>query len=204
MLWIGLTGGLGSGKSTVAQLLRDRGVNVIDADEMARLAVGPGSKGLDQIVQKFGTDVQSPDGSLNRAALAEIVFGDSVKLAELEAIIHPVVRELTAAARAKAEAAGAKIAFYDVPLLYEKNMSDQFDAVVVVNSGLEVQIERAMSRDGFTRDQVLARVNSQLPLAEKVRRADFVIQNTGAMSDLIPQVETLLKKFAGSPAPGRA
>lgn len=195
MKWIGLTGGLGSGKSTVAEILRRRGLAVIDADEMAKLAVGPGSPALQQIQSRFGAQVILPDGNLNRPRLAEIVFEDASNLAALEAIIHPVVRRLTSTERSRLAASGVSKAFYDVPLLFEKQMQDQFDAVVVVAASEPAQVDRAMKRDGISREKVFARMNKQLPLAEKVRLAHHVLRNDGSLADLEKQVDELLKKL---------
>lgn len=196
MKWIGLTGGLGSGKSTVAEILRRRGLVVIDADEMAKLAVSPGNPCLDQIKSRFGSQIFKTDGSLDRAKLADIVFQDSAKLAALEAIVHPEVRRLTSRERSRIAAGGAKLAFYDVPLLFEKNMQDQFDAVVVVSASEEAQVARAMKRDRASRDKVYARLNAQLPLTEKVRLANYVLRNDGSVADLEQQVDELLTRLA--------
>lgn len=195
MKWIGLTGGLGSGKSTVAEILRRRSLVVIDADEMAKLAVGLGSPALEQIKSRFGPDILKSDGSLNRAKLAEVVFSDAEKLALLEAIIHPEVRRLTSRERSRVAAGGAAFAFYDVPLLFEKQMQDQFDAVVVVSASEEAQLSRAMKRDGVSRAKVFARMGSQLPLAEKVKLATYVLHNDGSLNDLERQVDELIVKL---------
>lgn len=193
MLWVGLTGGLGSGKSTVAKILRENGYTVVDADEMARLALRPNSTGWTKVVNHFGAELLKNDGELDRVQLAKIVFHNKQALRELENIVHPLVGALSEEQRAQAEARGETMAFYDVPLLFEKNMQDRFAFVVVVNSPLEMQIERAMKRDSLSREQALARLKNQLPLEEKVKRADFVIENTGSIEDLKKHVDRFLR-----------
>ncbi len=199
MKWIGLTGGIGSGKSTVAALLRERGLEVIDADAMARLAVSPGSETLRKIVQVFGPDILSADGTLNRRELGDQVFKDSKLLLALEQIVHPRVQELTQTKRAELVARGVSMAFYDVPLLYEKKMEGQFDSVVVVSSGEEQQIERVMIRSAVSREEVVRRIAAQMRLSEKVKKAQFVIHNDRDMSHLRVQVDELLKKLNYQP-----
>lgn len=199
MKWIGLTGGIGSGKSTVAALLRERGLEVIDADAMARLAVSPGSETLRKIVQVFGPDILSADGTLNRRELGDQVFKDSKLLLALEQIVHPRVQELTQTKRAELVARGVSMAFYDVPLLYEKKMEGQFDSVVVVSSGEEQQIERVMIRSAVSREEVVRRIAAQMRLSEKVKKAQFVIHNDRDMSHLRAQVDELLKKLNYQP-----
>lgn len=195
MKWMGLTGGIGSGKSTVAAILREKGFAVIDADEMARLAVSPGSDTLQKIVRVFGPEILNPDGSLNRRALGDLVFQDSKLLLELEQIVHPKVQELTQQKRQELEAGGSKAAFYDVPLLYEKKLEKQFDAIVVVSSGEEQQIERVMIRSAISREEVRRRIATQMQLAEKVKKADFVIHNDRDMAHLRAQVDQLIARL---------
>ncbi|MGE0762725.1 MAG: dephospho-CoA kinase [Bdellovibrionales bacterium] len=197
MLWIGLTGGLGSGKSTVAKLLRELGYTVVDADEMARLAVGPNSEGLTKVLHQFGSHFQKPNGELDRKKLADLVFKDAEALKKLEAIVHPVVGRLTEERRLAAENRGEKVAFYDVPLLFEKNMQKRFAKIVVVDAPEELQISRTMAREGWGRKQVLQRLNSQMPLAEKTKQADFVVRNHGSLADLKMQVGELVNKLEG-------
>jgi dephospho-CoA kinase len=193
MLWVGLTGGLGTGKSTVAGILRRKGHIVIDADEMAHLALRPGQETLAKVVQRFGTGLVAPDGSLDRRALGRIVFSEKTALADLEAIVHPAVKKLTLERRRQAEAEGRKIAFYDVPLLFEKSMQNDFAKVVVVTADRETQIDRAIRRDGLTRYEVERRLGNQLPLDEKVKRADFVIVNNGDLPELEEKIDQMLK-----------
>jgi dephospho-CoA kinase len=195
MFWIGLTGGLGTGKSTVAQMLRDRGFVVIDADEMARLALRPGSKGLAKVVNRFGPEVLESSGELNRRQLGAKVFAEAKALADLEAIVHPEVRRLTGEKRQEAQAQGHKLAFYDVPLLFEKKMQKDFDKIVVVTADRKQQIERTIARDGLSEYEIERRLFNQMPIVDKVKQAHFVIDNTGARSELAKQLDTVLAQL---------
>jgi dephospho-CoA kinase len=195
MIWIGLTGGIASGKSTVSSILRSHGVPVVDADHLARQAVEPGSAGFRKVVEVFGTNVVGPDGSLDREALGRIVFADSGARSQLELIIHPRVRELAAQARQALVDAGAKLAFYDVPLLFEKNLAGNFDKVVVVACSYETQVKRLMSRNGFTRAEAVQRIASQMPLVLKTSMADRVVLNDGGLNELERGVLQLIEIY---------
>lgn len=177
----GLTGGLGSGKSTVAARLRQRGVPVIDADALAREVVAPGSPGLLEVVAAFGAGVLR-DGGLDRARVANIVFGDPAARQRLEAITHPRIHALRNTRLAELTAAGEPLACYEVPLLFERGLDSSLRPVVVVSAPEPVQIERARRRDQATEAMVRARLDAQLPLAEKVARADYVIDNAGSLA----------------------
>lgn len=190
--WIGLTGGIASGKSTVSRILTDQGLAVIDADRLAREAVALGTDGHREVVTLFGPDAVTPDGNLNRALIGSIVFADRSRLAALEAIIHPRVRARSLELRAEFERAGAAVAFYDVPLLFEKGMREMFDRVVLVTCSPEIQLARVMARDGLTKDAALARIAAQMPLASKVPLADVVIVNDGSLEELRAQVMEML------------
>ncbi|NUQ72202.1 MAG: dephospho-CoA kinase [Polyangiaceae bacterium] len=175
----GLTGGLASGKSTVAARLRANGVPVIDADELAREVVRPGSEGNEAVVNAFGPSVRLPDGSLDRARLASIVFGDPEKRRLLNSILHPRIGALTAERAAALDAAGHRLACYEAALLVENGIADAFRPLVVVAVPEDVQVARAMARDAASEEQVRARIAAQLPLAAKVAAADYVIENAG-------------------------
>ncbi|MEQ1875022.1 MAG: dephospho-CoA kinase [Bdellovibrionia bacterium] len=192
MKWIGLTGGIASGKTTVADRLKSRGFHVVDADQLARIAVNPGSPALREIARVFGPDVISKDGSLDRAKMGSRIFQDPDLRLKLEAIIHPEVRRLSLEERKRLEAAGHKLAFYDVPLLYEKQMQKMFDSVVVVATSLVNQKARLSARNGLSGAEVEARLASQWPLGKKIPLADFVIQNDGNLSDLERAIESFL------------
>lgn len=195
MLWIGLTGGYGSGKSTAAKLLKQRGFAVIDADVLARLALGPGTQGQKEVVNQFGASLLLPSGELDRKRLGEIVFRDPALLQALERIVHPEVRRKAESERQRLKEEGHEVAFYDVPLLFEKNMEPLFDKIIVVNSSLEDQILRAMQRDGVTREAAMMRIKNQISLSEKTKRANFVLENGGTLNDLEKQIDQLLKQL---------
>jgi dephospho-CoA kinase len=173
----GLTGGIGSGKSTVAAHFRTRGLPVVDADALAREVVRPGSPGLSEVAAAFGAEIVTSAGELDRAALARRVFGDPTQRALLESITHPRVRALARERLSEIEARGEPLACYEVPLLFEAGLSDTYRPAVVVTCSPEQQIERAMQRDGVTRASIVARISAQMPLSEKARLADYVIDN---------------------------
>lgn len=184
MKLIGLTGGIASGKSVVARMLRDAGVPVIDADVLARDAVAPGTEGLAAVVRRFGASVLAPDGTLDRPALAARVFADASARADLNAIVHPAVAALALERLDALRARGAPVAVYEVPLLFETGLDAMMDATLLVAAPEEVQIARMRSRDGFDEAAARARLAAQLPLAEKRRRATVVLDNVGSVSEL--------------------
>jgi dephospho-CoA kinase len=187
---------MGTGKSTVAKLLRERGFEVVDADELAREAVKKNSPGLQSVVQAFGPDLKTKDGELDRAALAKLVFASKENLAKLEGIVHPLVRRLAEEKRRELEAGGAALAFYDVPLLFEKKMETMFDFIVVVASSEARQLERLRARNGWSEDEIRRRLSAQAALAGKIKKAHFVVQNDGAPAELTAQIDQLLKKLS--------
>jgi dephospho-CoA kinase len=174
----GLTGGLGSGKSSVAAYWRSRGLPVIDADALAREVVAPGSDGLREVVRELDAEVLH-GGALDRQRLAERVFSDPEALRRLEAILHPRIQQRRLAIAKELEAAGEPLVAYEVPLLYEKHLDAELRPVVVVTVPEPVQVQRAQSRDGSSEAQVRARLAAQLPLADKAAQADYVIDNGG-------------------------
>jgi len=187
VLRVGLTGGIGSGKSEVARRLVAHGAVLIDADLAAREVVVPGSGGLKRIVAAFGDDVLGPDGSLDRARLGEIVFKDPELRAKLNAIVHPLVRQwMLAAERTALQAADppGPIMVHDVPLLAESRGKGGFDLVIVVDVPPELQIERLVSQRGMTPDQAGARMNAQASRERRLEVADIVIDNSGSLADL--------------------
>jgi dephospho-CoA kinase len=190
MLKIGLTGGIATGKSYVAKQLRAAGVPVIDADVLAREAVAPGTPGLAAVVRRFGPDVLTADGQLDRARLGDVVFRDEAARRDLEGIIHPVVREGIANFFAHLPPE-TPFAVADVPLLYETRREDSFDKVVVVASVPMTQIERMLAR-GLSRTAAEQRLAAQLPIDDKVRRADYVIRTDGTHQETDAQVNRLV------------
>ncbi len=186
---IGLTGGIGSGKSTVTALLRRRGVPVLDADEMVRELQRPNADGLARLVEAFGPGILLSSGELDRAALGRLVFADPDARRRVEAILHPLVRERMAAEQAAAEAQGARIVVHDIPLLFEARDPSGFDATVLVYAPPEVQRKRLIEQRGMTPADAEARIQAQLPMAEKRRRATYVIDNTGSPQQLESEVD---------------
>lgn len=191
----GLTGGLASGKSTVAARLRAQGVPIIDADALAREVVAPGSEGLSEVVQAFGPEVLQPDGALDRTRVADIVFRDPAARRRLNAILHPRIGALSLERAAELQARGEPLACYEAALLVENGHADAFRPLVVVAVPEEEQVARAMLRDGAPESQVRARIAAQLPLDEKVKAADFVIDNSGSREETARQADEVLAKI---------
>jgi dephospho-CoA kinase len=188
----GLTGGIGSGKSTVAALLRERGVPVVDADELSRQAVAPGSEGLSQVLAELGHDLLGPDGALDRKRVGTLVFGDESARKRLNAITHPIVRRLSQEQFAALEQRGELLAAYDVPLLFEVGLDAVLRPVVLVAASESTQLSRILERDGLAEADARARIAAQLPLATKRKRADYVLENDGTRAELAAQVDALL------------
>jgi dephospho-CoA kinase len=188
----GLTGGIASGKSAVAKMLRDRGVPIIDADVLAREVVAPGTDGLAEIVKTFGREVLGEDGGLDRKKLAAVVFDDDEKRKKLNAIVHPRVATLTFQRAAEQRDEGEPLVCYEAALIVENGLASMFRPLVVVATPEEVQLERAAARDAATIDEVRARIRAQMPLAEKIAVADHVIENTGTLEDLERKTEAVL------------
>jgi dephospho-CoA kinase len=189
VLLVGLTGGIGSGKSTVARMLSGRGAVVLDADVLARDAVEPGAPGFEAVRARFGEAVVAPDGSLDRRALASIVFSDDDARADLEAIVHPLVRRGIAEAVA-AHADTDEVVVVDSPLLIETGAHEGFPVVMLVTAPTETRVARLVAR-GMSEHDVRARIAAQMPLADKLAHADVVIDNEGAEADLEAQVDRL-------------
>lgn len=187
---IGLTGSIACGKSTVAAFLRSLGHPVVDADAISRALTAPGGRALPAIREAFGNAVFDGD-TLNRGALSAVVFADPAQRKRLNDLLHPII---LAEIREQLDglAGSHPIVFADVPLLYECSMADWFDAVWVASVPRDVQIARILERDGLTRDQAIARIDSQMPLAEKERLADAVIHTDGPLENTQSQVRALL------------
>ncbi|HUL84102.1 MAG TPA: dephospho-CoA kinase [Actinomycetota bacterium] len=193
MLLLGLTGGLGSGKSTVAEMLHARGAVVLDADAFAREAVVGGSEGFRRVVQRFGAGVVGADGELDRAKLASIVFADRPSLADLEAIVHPEVRRLMADGIQENLDTDRVVVLVN-PLLIEMGTHRDCDVVVVVSVAPETQVARSVAR-GMAEDDVRARIAAQLPLEERSRAADVLLDNEGSLEDLEREVDVLWREL---------
>jgi dephospho-CoA kinase len=197
VLRVGLTGGIGSGKSEVSKRLAALGAVVIDADAVAREVVAPGTPGLRRVVEAFGEGVLRPDGSLDREGLGRIVFGDPDKLARLNAIVHPLVGERIAAMMAEVETGRPDaVVVYDVPLLVENNLQDSYDVVVVVAAAPATQLRRLVEQRGMTEADAQARIAAQAPLAAKLAVADLVVDNDGDLAALDAQVQEVWRELA--------
>ncbi len=194
---VGLTGGIGAGKSTVAAMLREAGVPVLDADTLAREVAEPGLPAHAEIARVW-PDVLGADGRIARAKLAAIVFADPTSRRRLEAITHPRIRERIAAERARLEAAGHALAVLEAALLVETGFHRDLDGLIVVTADEEKRLARVVERDGAPRDRVLARARAQLPEAEKLRVADHVIENSGAREATRAQVHAVLSAIRRS------
>ena len=193
MKWVGLTGGLGSGKSTVARALQARHFPVLDADQVARDVVVKGSTGLQSVLQALGTHLLLPSGDLDRSKLAQEIFFDKTKKQLLESIMHPLIRQDVQRRKDELEAQGVQIALYDIPLLYETDSEKLFDAVLLVTCSRPTQVRRLKARNNWSDAEVEARLLAQLPLLEKEKRADFVIVNEGTLEDLELEVDRAQK-----------
>lgn len=193
---VGLTGGIATGKSTAARFFADAGVVVVDADQLARRVVEPGRPALRDLSEAFGSRILRPDGSLDREALAVVVFHDAAARSRLNAIVHPRVAEEADRVIGEIRASDADaLVVYDVPLLFECSMEGRFDEVVVVYVPRTVQVSRLEARDGLSPEQAEARLAAQLDIEEKARRGDRVLDNRGSREDLRRQVETLLRRW---------
>ena len=202
MLRVGLTGGIGAGKSEVSRLLAAHGAVVIDADALAREVVAPGSEGLAAVVEQFGADVLGPDGSLDRAAMAARVFTDPTARARLEAIVHPRVRALAAAREAAAVAADpSAVVVHDVPLLVETGQRDGYDLLLVVDVPTQVQVDRLVRVRGMREAEARARIAAQASREQRLAAADVVLDNSGNLDDLARRVGDVWEAVLRSPRP---
>jgi dephospho-CoA kinase len=189
MLLVGLTGNIASGKSTVARMLVERGATVIDADELAREAVEPGTPALTAIRQRWGDAVLDPGGTLDRDALRNVVFSDPEQLDALNRIVHPDVERRREEAVEAARARGDRIVVCDIPLLFEKKMVDLFDLIVLVDAPRPMRLERVTGARGIPAEEAMAMIAAQMPSDLKRARADFVIANGGTLDELRRQVD---------------
>lgn len=186
---VGLTGGIASGKSTVAEVLVDLGAVLIDGDALAREVVARGTPGLAQVVAEFGEHLLTPDGDLDRAALGKVVFADEAARKRLEAITHPLIFERYA--ELEAAAGPDDLVVHDIPLLAESGRADTFDEVLVVDVPPEVQVERMVRERGMTREDAEARIAAQASRADRLAIATYVIDNTGTLEELRARVEEI-------------
>jgi dephospho-CoA kinase len=194
---VGLTGGIGAGKSTVSALLAERGAVIVDADAITREVQQPGSPVLDRLRERFGDGVIAADGSLDRPALAAIAFSDADALKDLNAIVHPAVNAAMTE-RILAERSSDRVVVLDVPLLAE-NPREGLQAVIVVDVPVEVQVQRLVGSRGFDEADARARIDKQVSREHRLERATHVIDNSGAPDDLVPQVEALWAQLTALP-----
>jgi len=189
---IGLTGGIASGKSTVAKLLASFGAETIDADQVARDVVVKGSIGLEAVVAAFGAGVLTADGELDRQALGRIVFADPAKRVALEAILHPLIKARTSKLFSESQSA---IVVYAVPLLVEANVDYPFDMILTVEASEQIQLERILRSRGLSLSEAVARVGAQASRAQRADRADYVVDSSGTLAQLEAQVQLLWPKI---------
>lgn len=192
---IGLTGGIASGKSTVASMLRKLGIPVVDADQIAREVVEPGHPAHRDIIAEFGEAMLDSSGKIDRKRLGAKVFGDATARARLEAITHPRIREETARRLSAIATQGHDLAVYDAALLVETGGRAMVDALVVVNSSKHTQVRRLRERDGLSEQDAKLRLDAQWPLEEKIKVADYLIDNDGSLEDTQAQVEALVREL---------
>ena len=204
MLLVGLTGNIGSGKSTVARMLSERGATVIDADVLARRAVELGTPAYDRIVSRWGRSVLSPDGHLDRAALRRVVFADHAQLEELNEIVHPEVERLRERLVEQARARGERVVICDIPLLLEKGMADLFDRIILVDAPRPVRLERLLQDRGLQTTEAMEMIAAQMPAELKRARADFIIENNGTLTQLERRVQDLWASLTREPTSARS
>ena len=193
---IGLTGGIASGKSTVSNMLKDLSIPVIDADEEARLAVDKGEKAYNDIIAYFGTEILMEDGTIDRPKLGSIIFPNQEKRSVLNSIVHPAVREKMQQKKENYIALGHKVIVLDIPLLFESKLTHMIDKVIVVYVNEQTQLERLMHRNGYSNEEAKSRISSQLPLNEKRKLADYVIDNNGPIEETRKQLLDILRKIS--------
>jgi len=202
MLLVGLTGNIGSGKSTVAQMLSERGATIIDADVLARRAVEAGTPAFAKIVARWGSSILAPDGHLDRAALRRVVFADHAQLEELNQIVHPEVERLRGRLIDQAKRRGDRVVVCDIPLLFERHMTDRFDRIVLVDSHRAIRLERLVKERGLRETEAMEMIAAQMPAELKRARADFIVENDGTFAQLerrVNDVWTALSRDASGP-----
>jgi dephospho-CoA kinase len=189
MLVVGLTGNIGSGKSTVAQMLSERGATIIDADVLARRAVEAGTTAYERIVSRWGSDILAPDGQLDRAALRRVVFADHEQLEELNQIVHPEVERLRNRLVDQARKRGDRVVICDIPLLFERHMTDRVDRIILVDAHRAIRLERLVKDRGLRETEAMEMIAAQMPAELKRARADYVIDNDGTLTQLERKVQ---------------
>lgn len=188
MNWYGITGGIGTGKSSVSSILKSRGWPIVDADELAREALAPGTAGFQEVISTFGESILDINKNIDRQKLGQIVFKNSSKLRQLENIIHPLVQKRVAELKNFFLNTNVAAAFYDVPLLFEKKLNRDFDSVILVYCTPQQQRERLLKKTSLSVDEISDRINAQISIDEKKNKSDFIIDNTRGKSDLLSEV----------------
>ena len=193
---VGLTGNIASGKTEVAKIFKDLGARVIDADQIAREVVKPGEIVWEEIHKEFGEDILNPDRTINRLKLGEIVFNDNEKRDRINKITHPRIIERMKELIKKYKRDNVKVVIIEATLIVEKGgLKDTIEELIVVTSDKETQIKRILERDGFKREEAISRIESQMPITEKVKHASYVIDNSGTLSETRKQVEEVWEKL---------
>jgi dephospho-CoA kinase len=194
-LIIGLTGGIATGKSTASHILNDQGIPIIDADLIAREVVMPGKEAYEKIVAFFGKKILLEDNTLNRAKLGEIIFNDAEKRARLNEIVHPAVRQEMKNQAENHLNTGNKMVIMDIPLLFESKLTHMVDETWLIYATPEIQLKRLMERNGYTEEQALSRIHSQMPIDDKKELADVVISNNGSKLELEENLINQINKY---------
>ncbi|MEJ2199966.1 MAG: dephospho-CoA kinase [Desulfuromonadaceae bacterium] len=197
---LGITGGIATGKSSVAKMFQTLGAKLISADDLAREVVVPGTPTLSRLIKRFGSKILLADGSLNRKALASLVFSDARARADLNQIMHPAIAEL-AERRLQELAHCPKLIVYEAPLLFEAQAEGRVDAVLVVTSDKQQQLQRLMERDQISATAAHSRIAAQMPQSEKIKRADYVMDNSGSLEQLQQQVKALYDRLQSKNLP---
>jgi dephospho-CoA kinase len=203
MLVVGLTGNIGSGKSTVAQMLSERGATIIDADVLARRAVEAGTSAYERIVARWGSEIVAPDGQLDRAALRRVVFADHEQLEELNQIVHPEVERLRTRLVDQARKRGDRVVICDIPLLFERHMTDRVDRIILVDAHRAVRLERLVKDRGLRETEAMDMIAAQMPAELKRARADYVIDNDGTLTQLERKVQDVWSAITAEQGPVR-
>ncbi|WP_299089544.1 dephospho-CoA kinase [uncultured Metabacillus sp.] len=192
---IGLTGGIASGKSTVSNIIKKAGIRVIDADKISREVVEVGQPAYKQIIETFGEEILHEDLTLHREKLGALIFSDETKRKQLNEIVHPAVRQEMLKQTQEEKERQAKAVILDIPLLFESSLTYMVDKTVLVYVNEETQLKRLMERNGFSEEEAMMRINSQMPLKDKVKLSDEIIDNNGSIEETTIQINKLLMKW---------
>jgi len=197
MKWIGLTGGIATGKSTVTGLIESRGFAVIDADHISHELTQLAEPGYVQILSHFGNEILDPALKIDRKKLGQIIFSSPGQKQALEQILHPLIQERVQELKEGYQVAGKSVLFYDVPLLFENNLSSQFDSVLMIWCQEDIQLKRLMKRNNLSQEEALQRIRAQLPMSEKIKNSTYCIDNSGSEYELIMAVDVFLQHLTG-------